>query len=587
MPSERQQFRILYRDFLFRIVDLELLSARGEIQKLLVQFVAMLAAFSFVVTILYFPRYVSSTLTPEQLLVAAWGDEEFLISTTLAIAGLFTVLAWNAALPSRRDCFVLGLLPVRTRTIFAANMAALATALGISVAAINIFTGLSYPFLITPPNGGAMGALCVLGAYWLTMSATGLFVCCAIFAVQGLFAQILSYRLFLRVSSFLQLSAFFLILGVYFLEPPLATVAGLTAPANQRLLAWLPSFWFFGLFQELNGATHPVFGLLAERALWSLLAAFSVAAAAFALTYRRNIRRIIEQADMAPANRSRPATRIARFLAVKLLSKPLERAVVLFTVRTIARSRQHRLLLAAYGGIGLAIALAYTKGLLYGYADEGNGARWYQLNEPLLVGSLVLLCFCVIGARAVFALPIALPANWIFRVTTVHSPAAYFAAVRKSLFALTAIPIWIASTILYFAIWPGRPALEHMIVLVLTGVLLVERSLYQFQKIPFACSYLPGKANLNVRLGLYAMLFLLGADFGVQIELWAMRRSPRYILLTAILLAAAVRARRRTTEFATARHTRIQFEDIPPAEIFTLGLQRDGAWSGDEAISSR
>ena len=62
-----------------------------------------------------------------------------------------------------------------------------------------------------------------------------------------------------------------------------------------------------------------------------------------------------------------------------------------------------------------------------------------------------------------------------------------------------------------------------MIVLALTGVLLVERSLYQFQKIPFACSYLPGKANLNVRLGLYAMLFLLGADFGVQIELWAMR----------------------------------------------------------------
>jgi hypothetical protein len=58
VPSERQQFRILYRDFLFRIVDLELLSARGEIQKLLVQFVAMLAAFSFVVTILYFPRYV-------------------------------------------------------------------------------------------------------------------------------------------------------------------------------------------------------------------------------------------------------------------------------------------------------------------------------------------------------------------------------------------------------------------------------------------------------------------------------------------------------------------------------------------------
>ena len=51
MPDERRQFRILYRDFLFRMVDLELLSASGEIQTLLVQFVAMLAAFNFVVSI--------------------------------------------------------------------------------------------------------------------------------------------------------------------------------------------------------------------------------------------------------------------------------------------------------------------------------------------------------------------------------------------------------------------------------------------------------------------------------------------------------------------------------------------------------
>src|SRR5262249_49067713 len=82
-----------------------------------------------------------------------------------------------------------------------------------------------------------------------------------------------------------------------------------------------------------------------------------------------------------------------------------------------------------------------------------------------------------------------------------HSPAGSFAAVRKSLFALTVIPIWVASTVLYFAIWPGRPALEHVAILVAIGTLLVHRSLYGFRKIPFACSYLPGRANLQVRLG--------------------------------------------------------------------------------------
>ena len=572
MPDERRQFRILYRDFLFRIVDLDLLSRSGEIQNLLVQLAALLAAFNFVVAVLYVPRYATSILPSEQLLMAAWGDQEFLIATTIAIAGLFAVLSWNALFPDRRDSFVLGPLPVRTGIIFAAKIAALATALGISVAAINIFTGLFYPFLVTPPQGSALRSF---SAYWVTMTAAGLLVFCALLAVQGLAALLLRYRLFLRLSSFLQLAAFFLILGVYFLTPALATLPGLTASANRHLLAWLPSFWFLALFQELNGTTHLVFGPLAERAVWSLFAAISIAGATYPLAYYRNFRRIIEQPDIAPTDRSRRATRIGRFIAARYFSRSLESAIFLFMVRTIARSRQHRLLLAAYGGAGLAIALAYAKGLWYGYSNE----RWYQLNQPLLIGSFVLLSFVVIGARAALALPIALPANWIFRITAVHRPAAYFAAVRKSLFTLTVIPVWILSAILYFSIWPARPALEHMAVLVMTGFLLVDRALYQFRKIPFACSYLPGKANLKMKLGIYGVAFLFFADVGVQIEFWAMRKPARFLVLSAIFLATAVLANRHTAEFAAAPDNRIQFEDLPPAEVFALDLRHDGTWS--------
>src|SRR5207253_1867188 len=106
------------------------------------------------------------------------------------------------------------------------------------------------------------------------------------------------------------------------------------------------------------------------------------------------------------------------------------------------------------------------------------------VNVPFLVGSLVLLYFGVIGARAAFAMPIALRANWIFRITAVHSPAAYSSAVRKSLFTLTAIPLWIASAILFPAIWPARLGWEHVAILVVTGVLLIQISLHRFRKIP-------------------------------------------------------------------------------------------------------
>jgi hypothetical protein len=386
MPDWRRQFRILYRNFLLRIIDLELLSARGKIQTLLIQFAAVLAAFNFVVALEIMPRYGTSTLPRQKLLVAAWGDQHFLIATTMAITGLFAVLAWNAFLPDRRDSLVLGPLPVHSRTILLAKVAAIATWLGAAICAINIFTGVCYPFLVIPPNAGTLGALRSLVAYWLTMSAAGLFVYSALLAVQGLARHVLSYRLFLQVSSFLQLGAFFFILGIYCLMPLLAHLKGLTAPESKYFLAWLPSFWFLGLFQELNGSMHPVFGTLAARALWSLLLVFAVAAVAAALAYNHSIRRVIEQPDISPGDRSRLAARIGSFLSRKLFSRPFERSIFLFTARTIARSRQHRLLLAAYAGIGFAIALAYARSFIYGYSEQ----HWNEPNKPFLVASFVL-----------------------------------------------------------------------------------------------------------------------------------------------------------------------------------------------------
>lgn len=580
MPSEREQFRILYRDFLFRMVDLELLSAAGDVQKLLAQFGAMLAAFGFVITIFTFPKLAMSRLPLEERIYFVRIEQEFLIATTMAIAGLFSVLAWNAVFPDRRDSLVLSLLPVRTRTIFLAKVAAILTALGVSIIAVNILTGVTFPVLAIGPDAGLLGGLRSMGAHWVVMAAAGLFVCCALLALQGLAAQLLTYRLFLKVSSFLQLAAFFAVLGIYFLKPPFIL------PGHDAWQArWLPSFWFCGLLQILNGSSASPFHMLGQRALWALFVALSTAAVTFTLAYRRNIRRIIEQPDIEPADRSRPATRIGSFLAAKLLANPIDRAIILFTTRTIARSRQHRLLLAVYAGIGLAIALAYARDFFYppsSFDARSFDIRWDRVNTPFLVGSLVLLFFAVVGARAVFAMPMTLRANWIFRVTVVHSPATYSSAVRKSLFCIAAVPICIVSSILFPTMWPALAAWQHVAILIVTSVLLVEMSLHRFRKIPFACSYLPGKAKLHIRIGTVGVLFLCAANLGVQIEYWAIQKTTRFGVLLALLLTAAVWAWRRTLEFARSPANRLQFEDLPLADVLALDLHSDDAYGGAE-----
>ena len=95
-------------------------------------------------------------------------------------------------------------------------------ALGLSIFAVNAFTGLGFLNFGTGLRRPA--------SYWITMTAAGLFVFSAFLAVQGLAAHLLSYRLFLRVSGFLQIGALFAVLSLYFLTPPLPLRTGSRRP---------------------------------------------------------------------------------------------------------------------------------------------------------------------------------------------------------------------------------------------------------------------------------------------------------------------------------------------------------------------
>jgi pimeloyl-ACP methyl ester carboxylesterase len=568
----RQQFLVLYRLFLARMIDLEILSARGDVRDLIGRFVSILAAFSFVLTYLICGPYFSSTQPRAQLLYSIWNDEEFLISATVAVAGLFAVLAWNAVFPDRRDCLVLGPLPISTPTIILAKLSAMAAALGVSLVAINIFTGLVFPVATAGSN---VGALHSLAAWWITIVAAGVFIFSSMLALQGLAAQLMSWGLFMRVSGVLQMLALFSVIALFFVTPPFAATILHPSP----IVKILPSFWFTGLLQVLNGDPNPIFKPLAVIAVRNLAVAVTVAALTWALSYYRNIRRIVQAPDIAPSAHGRMIARIVRIAAFGFLSKPLDRAILMFTSRTIARSRQHRLLLAACGGIGFATALAFSRLFL----ETGKRERWDEPNVPFLIAGLLLLFCAVAGTRAAFAIPLALPANWAFRITAVQSPAAYFAAVRKSLIVVAALPVWIAATVAYFMIWPGRPALAHTLVLLLFGLLLVERWLYQFRKIPFTCSWLPAGVQRKMRTTIYVLLFLITAGLATEIELWTMEKFARFSVLLSILAGIAVWARHRSTAFAHAPGNRLQFEDLPPADVFALDLRQDAEWSSDEA----
>jgi hypothetical protein len=568
-PNAKQQYRVLYRQFLFRVVDLEVLSARalGDSNKLLGQFAALLIVISIPVSGGAVGVIDAKDMPPDVRLGFGLSMTHFLVATTMLVVGIFAVFSWDSIFPDRRDVFVLAPLPLRARTMLLAKVAATATALSLVVVLLNCATGLTYPFALAVLKTGALGVLRSFAAYWFTMFAAAIFIYCVLLAIQGFAAQILPRSLFLRASGFLQMTAFCLFVCAYFLEPPVDSLSMLTAPQNRHALLWLPPYWFLGLFHQLNGSMHAALAPLARRA-WIAMAGAAVAATgAYALSYMRTMRQIVEQPDITPSLRG--LRWLPRF------GDRMQTAIGQFCLRTLARSRQHRLIFAFYLGVGLALTIFLLQFLATGPQNHGSPATniWHQANVPLLVSTIMMMVLAVLGARVVFAFPLELRANWIFRAVAVRDPSKIFVATRRALLLLSALPVWIVSAIACLWLWPWMQAVAHLMVLGLIGMILVDLALWDFRKVPFACSYLPGKSQVHMVVIAVVVLIMLVAQ-GVTIEQQALQKPSLMAIVLVLLGLAAITIRWRVNLLARLDEEELRFEETDPADLVELGLSR-------------
>jgi CubicO group peptidase (beta-lactamase class C family) len=144
----KRPFGILYREFLFRVVDRELLSTygTGDAHRILTQIAAMLVLFGCAISIPTVDRHAEFSAPVRVFL--AWRFEHFLIATTMLAVGLIAILSWDSMFPSHRDLLVLAPLPVHARTILLAKLAALASSLGIAVVALHVAAGVIWPLAL-------------------------------------------------------------------------------------------------------------------------------------------------------------------------------------------------------------------------------------------------------------------------------------------------------------------------------------------------------------------------------------------------------------------------------------------------------
>jgi hypothetical protein len=544
------QFRVLYRQFLFRLMDVEQLSssAGGDASGLLGQCGALLISMS--VLLAWFALPVGSGIRRQGLAEPLWAAERFLISLTMLVVGIFALLSWDSAFPDRRDVLVLSPLPVRTRTLFAAKVAATASALGLVVAALHSLSGFAWPLALVPNDAGLLDTLRFVTAFWVVLTASGAFLYCSVLGVQAVAAQ-LPRRWYLRVSPMLQIVIFMFLLCLFFFQPSAAP--------------WMPTRWFTGLLSEMSGAfpaqSHAVMAPLARRALASLPIAVAAAGGAFLLSYLRTLRKIVEEPDIAGVSRAS--------IRLPQLGNAARTALAHFVIRTLVRSRQHRVIVSFYLGGGFAVAVVYLMG-----ARDMLHLTWMdivrQVNFPILVATVVMLCASWLGARTVFSLPLDLRANWIFRVTPPAGSTACLASVRRALLVLSVLPVLAISAAVLLWFWPLAAAAKHLLLLGLLGSVLVDSSLQDFRKIPFTCSYLPGKSKVHMIFWLGVIPVVIAIHKTSKVEMQALGDPVSYGAMVLCLAVAAIAARQMANR--SANRDEIRFEDTRSDELVMLGL---------------
>jgi hypothetical protein len=556
------QFRVLFRVFLLRIVDLEIVAADGDPVKLLGQFAALFAGISLLLSL---PLIVIGQSSPEFSRQTA----HFLIATTMLVVGLLSVLNWDAVVPGRIDALVLSPLPVNLRIIFLAKLSALACLLGFAVLALNAFSGLLWP-LYFASSANPVALIRSFAAHWIAMLLASCFMFFFVLTLRGLATQLLPYQLFLRVSAWIQMTAICVFLGIYILEPSLESPLALASPANHKMLEYLPSYWFWGLFQQLKGTgggtgspMPAIYVWLGGRA-WIALAIAAVGAAAmWTLCYRRSFCKIIEESSIVSG---RPWLRVPT-----LPCDSLSIGITMFCFYTLTRSRFHRVILSFYLGAGLALVLVYIHVL--SLLNPAPPVNIVTVSATYLGASILMMSLVIAGVRVLAGIPITLQANWTFRTAAIRAPSAYLRATRTALLLLSVLPVWLVSGAFFSLLWPWRLVLAHQVVLLLMGMILIDLSLHRFPKIPFTCSYMPGKGNLQFVFWGFALILLPLINAAARFEFGLLDR-PIALCLAVTFLAIILLCARTYNRFTAKDLKEIQFDEVLEPEIVGLHLDR-------------
>ena len=250
---------------------------------------------------------------------------------------------------------------------------------------------------------------------------------------------------------------------------------------------------------------------------------------------------------------------------------PVRHAIRRFVSITIRRSVLHQGLivglLAGAGGFVLNSLLSVT-----GW-NEPLDTRGRSFILTLLWAPMAMMILAIPAIRLALSVPLDLRSNWVFRMTEDVAGRAEVAAanVRIVLAFGVAVPLALIGPVQWWVLGPSAAVIIALEALI--GWLVVEWVMADWGRIPFTCSYIPGKGFVpHVFAKGFASYLVF--TFGTTLLLRASLALPGVALVVALMAgtAAGALSLHRTRQ---APHTPLLFEDELPIDVNPLRLNPD------------
>ena len=556
---------VLTHHFFTSLFDLGFLSDEGaeSLKRVLLGALALAIAVGLLLTRVFMAKYATlSGAAPEVYLREVVADHAFLMALPMWIVACAMALVGQSLFPDETDFRILMAEPLSRSLVFAAKLAALLLFGGLFL--IGTHLGLLPLAALTMIGAAKTGSIVLAAAAFAASSiAASLFAAVGIVAIHGLLVLLASRNRLLAVSGAVRIA---LVGGLVLALPLVARLPGTAGAfeANAWWLAWTPPAWFVGLERWLLG--DPTRSRLAAQAVVATVTAVVIAVVTYVRLYRRFDRVTFQAAAPAEAPGREPS------VAAWCRGAPVRGAVHRFVSLTIRRSVLHQGLvvglLAAAGGLVLNSLLSAG-----GWDGRRDAAASDALAVTLFWAPMTMVFLSVPAIRLALSVPLNLRANWIFRMAEDVEGRAEVgdASVRAVLTLAVALPIALMAPLQWWVMGHGLFAV--LFVEAAIGWLLVEFLMADWHRVPFTCSYIPGKGFVpQMCVKAFASYVTFTAATALMLRV-SLRHPVVALVLTVVFSVAAAALRIRRGRHA--RRTSLMFEEQVPTELTPLRLNAD------------